>query len=139
MENPDQKKYSSEAMLVLTSAIARDEEAFEWLMQNDYKELAALVEVLLYQKQSPLNWLTENHFNHVASFVGALNKDAEAIDYLLLNHGKQWAATADLVNGNREAQDWLMQFFPDFVKLADALIDNTWPVGSHTRYYPGLW
>jgi hypothetical protein len=128
MENPDQKKYSPEAILALAIAIGRDEDAFNWLMENDNKELAALTDVLLYEKNEALDWLKNNHFNLITSFVGALEEDKDAIDYLLLNHGKQWAAVADLVNGNDGAQEWLAQYFPHFIKLADSLIDNTLPV-----------
>lgn len=134
MEDPNKINYTSQAMLALSAAMARDEEAFHWLMENDFKELAALVDALLYRKFSALTWLRENNFQHIASFIGALKNDQEAIDYLMLNHGKQWAATADLVNGNEKAREWLQQFFPQFIPFADSLLNNNWPVGMRNGY-----
>lgn len=130
MESPDQKKYSPQAILALAAAVEKNEEAFTWLMENENKELAALADVLVYGKQSALDWLKNNHFNLITSFVGALEEDEDSINYLMNNHGKQWAATADLVNGNDGAEDWLEQYFPPYRKLADALIANN-SSGSH--------
>ncbi|HET6991458.1 MAG TPA: hypothetical protein VFJ43_09050 [Bacteroidia bacterium] len=138
MENHNQKIYSQEAILALAAAIGRDDDAFNWLMENDNKELAALADVLLYRKSAALEWLKNNQFSIIVSFIGALGDEEDAINYLMLNHAKQWAATADLVNGNEEAQDWLAQFFPHFGKLADSLISNSWPV-RRRGYGGGNW
>ena len=73
MTNPDQKEYSAEAILALSAAIERNENAFDWLTQNEQKELAALAEVILFSKNEAMEWLKNNHFNNVVSFVGALN------------------------------------------------------------------
>ncbi len=122
MTNPDQKEYSAEAILALSAAIERNENAFDWLTQNEQKELAALAEVILFSKNEAMEWLKNNHFNNVVSFVGALNEDEDAINYLMMNDGKAWAATAEVVNGSDNAQEWLERFFPHFEKLADAII-----------------
>ncbi len=122
MSNRDKKEYSNIAMKALSSAIKRDDEAFDWLMANDNKELAALTDVLIYGNQEAMDWLKNNHFNNLVSFVGALDEDEDAIIYLMTNEGKNWAATAEMVNGSESAPGWLHKFFPSYGAFADALI-----------------
>ncbi len=124
MIDRDKKEYSNKAMLTLAATIAKDEEAFLWLLENDNKELAALADVLVYGKQEALDWLKNNHFNHLVAFVGALEDDEESKNYLMTHDGKNWAATAEMVNGNESAPDWLQKFFPSFGNVANALLAN---------------
>jgi uncharacterized membrane protein YgcG len=125
MELHDKKEYSAKAMLALAATIRKDEEAFNWLLENDNKELAALADVLVYGQQDALEWLKTNHFNQLVSFVGALEEDEDSINYLMMNDGKKWAATAEMVNGSETAPDWLQKFYPSYGAFAEALISNS--------------
>lgn len=124
MSNIDKKEYSNKAILALASTLDKDEAAFQWLLENDVKELAALADVLVWGKQDALEWLKNNHFNNLVSFLGALDEDEDSINYLMNHDGKNWAATAEMVNGSDTAPDWLHQFFPSFGSLANALISS---------------
>jgi uncharacterized membrane protein YgcG len=121
----DKKEYSEKAILALAATISRDEDAFQWLLDNDNVELAALADVLVYSKQDALEWLKQNAFNNIVSFVGALDEDDDAINYLLNHDGKNWAATAEMVNDSDTAPEWLQKFFPAFGALGDSLISNS--------------
>jgi hypothetical protein len=120
----DKKIYSTKAILALAAAINRNEEAFQWLLENDEKELAAFADVWVYWQADAMDWLKQNGFNNLVAFIGALDEDDDSINYLMNNEGKNWAATAEMVNGSDTAPDWLRQFFPAFGALADSLIAN---------------
>jgi hypothetical protein len=146
MENPDQKKYSEKALLAFGTAVGCDNEAFDWLMNNDYKELGALTDVLVNDSPKAMEWLKNYGFNHLVAFTGALLEEEDAINYLMENNGKNWLATAEMINGSDSAQNWLVQFFPEFAKFAELMNENATGHGMygykpryHHSVFVGMW
>src|SRR5579863_497146 len=118
------KIYSPKEILVLAAAIEKDEDSFTWLMENDFKELGALCDVLVYGKDTAMDWLKKYGFLNLEAFVVALNDDHDAMDFLMNHSCKEWSATACAVNDDTEAMNWLLKYnFNHFARLADTLKD----------------
>ncbi|HEU4718286.1 MAG TPA: hypothetical protein VFU15_10645 [Bacteroidia bacterium] len=115
------KTYTPELIERLCSALTRDEDSFRWLMDNHERELAALCDVLVYGKEDAAEWLKNNGFNVIYSFIAVLDENEQAQKYLMDHDAKEWAATADAVNGSDSAYEWLKQYYPHFAHLSDVL------------------
>ncbi|MBI3511129.1 MAG: hypothetical protein HY064_10735 [Bacteroidetes bacterium] len=115
------KTYSAPTILALAASIKKDADAFHWLITNNFKELAALADVLVQGKTEALEWLKANEFSALLLFIRALDEDDEAVEHLMENNEKAWAATANYFNGNESAEDFLSAFFPHFLELGKVL------------------
>lgn len=137
-------KYSDTAIKALISAIDGDQEANQWLMENDFKELSALKDVLNENNDSALHFLLSNKriFPTIVNFIGALQQDDKARDELMITDDKVWAATASAVNGDEGATNWLLgNNFNIYADLANLLAKNSNGPGSFkfgdTTFPPG--
>jgi hypothetical protein len=126
--------YPDIAIQALINSLMNDEEAYTWLVNSEWKELAALDDALYANdNEAAINFLIGNKekFATVVNFLGALKKQEKAFDYLMKND-KVWAAVVNAVHRSGDAYDWLVKNNYDlYAKLAEVLIDNT-PV-----YKPG--
>jgi|GEM_PF-7001438 len=120
--------YPEIAIKALINALDEDEDAHNWLMDNSFRELAALVDFLNDDNQTALEFLKQNKskYTTVINFLAALQNEDKAFDILMKDKDRKWAAIVSTVNGDEEAYKWLIKNnFKVYAELADALIENS--------------
>jgi len=80
------------------------------------------VDVLVAGKEDALEWLRANGYKNIALFVDALDEVDGAVQLMMDNNGKAWAATAQSFNGNDSADEFLQAYFPHYFTLVKVLI-----------------
>lgn len=121
-------EYPEIAIQGLINTLNDDQEAYQWLVQSEWKELAAFADIICSQNPKAIEFLIANKdkFSTVVNFLAALQKEDKAFELLLAGEDKEWAATVSAINGSEEAYDWLVKNnFQIFAKLADTLINNS--------------
>ena len=126
---PRIKKYTAEEIIMLSKALYKKEEAYEWLKENDCKELAALTDVLLHDNKSALTFLRQFNFEIITEFLGALDDHPSSYKYLMESDSKEWAAVISMLNNSSDALAWLtkneLNHFAIFSKtLSDVIISK---------------
>jgi uncharacterized membrane protein YgcG len=133
----EEKSYPAEVISTLTAAINGDNQAYDYLVNNHLKELAALRDYLHYGDDEAMNFLQRFGFKTIASFAMAFQGDEEALRHLLSLPEKEWAATIFAANDDSKAKDWLYsQHLSYFVLLANAL--NTYKNSSFSSGLGGI-
>ena len=95
--------YPKEAIEKLTLYIRTgDTAAFNWLIANNYKELAMLRDGISRHVKS-LEWLLVNKHLVLAAFINAVWEDTKAFDILFQKRAFHWAAVANIINGDEKA------------------------------------
>ncbi len=119
---PRIKKYTAEEIIMLSKAMYKQKEAYEWLKENDCKELAAFTDVLHHNNKSALTFLHQYNFEIITEFLGALNDNPSSYKYLMENDAKEWAAVISVLNDNSKASAWLTKNeLKHFLVLSNAL------------------
>lgn len=129
-------EYPVTAIKALINSLNNDKEASKWLMDNRFRELAALSDFLNDGNQSAVEFLKQNKskYTTIVNFFAALQNEDKAFDLLMKDTDREWAATVSAVNGYEEAYQWLIKNdFLIYCGLADVLIKN-----SGSRYSGGL-
>lgn len=119
--------YPEIAIQGLINALDDDQEAYQWLVESKYKELAALADYICSQNPQALQFLLVNKekFATIVNFMAALQKEDKAFNLLMNSEDKKWAAVVNAVHGSEEATDWLVNNnFDIYAKLAMTLINN---------------
>ena len=139
MPAPTPNKYPDIAIKAMINAIDDDEDAYKWLGESKYKELAAFVDVWTSDNTEALQFLLSNKtkFITIVNFIAALQEEDKAFNELMLND-KNWAAVVSSVHGHDEAYEWLKKNnFSIFVELADMLIQKSVNSSSGISGYSG--
>ncbi len=119
---PRIKKYTAEEIIMLSKALYKQEEAYEWLKENDCKELAAFTDVLVHDNKSALTFLHKFNFEIITEFLGALDDHPSSYKYLMENDSKEWAAVISMLNNSSDALAWLTKNdLKHFTILSNAL------------------
>ncbi len=114
--------YPTTIVITLARAINKNEESYQWLIKNGYKELAAVTDCFVYNNRKSYKWLSDFNYSFLITFIDAAHEDHEAFNYLMTNDYKEWAATINAANGNEKAIIWLKKSnFEHFVALAKAI------------------
>jgi hypothetical protein len=101
--------YPKEAIEKLAQLVDRSTSAYNWLVENNYRELTVLAEGL-GGREGALQWLLDHKHGMLAAFFAAMYDDnGEAFQYLLKNKGTIWAATVNAQRGDKGAKAWLMK------------------------------
>ena len=121
-------KYPEIAIQALINTLGDDEEAYKWLTGSEWKELAALSDILDSgdNETQALEYLLQHKdkFSTIVNFIAALQKEEKAFNLLMIDD-KEWAATVSAVHGSEDAYEWLTNNnFLIFTKLADVLVKN---------------
>jgi hypothetical protein len=121
MDNTN-KIYSEEEILALANALKPNEDSFKWLMANCV-ELAAVCDVIVYDKDPARDWLKKNGYVLLSEFLDALDDNDKGFSTLMQETHKEWAAVVDFVNDESEtAMLWLLKnHFRHFGALATVL------------------
>jgi len=103
------RKYEVEPILRLAESLKDDNESYTWLKENDYKELAAFRDVILYANESAKDWLYDHNFNILSAFLSAIANSDSAFDYMMKSDYKEWGAVFSILQGDEAALDWLLK------------------------------
>lgn len=132
------QEYKEAELVKLSKAMAVDEEAYKWLLENDCKELAALCDVLVYGNEKAYEWLKRFECKTILAFISALDDDEDARNYLLSHRQSAWAATASAALNDEEAFEWLEKYkFMGYYMLAEALRSSSSGGSSSMGGYGG--
>ena len=131
------KHYSTFAIEQFGKHIHGDVEAFNWLANNNYRELLATLDAIRDDKNA-FKFLIEGKHFELAAFVNAIWDDSKAFKFLIDRKAFDWAACANFINGDDKAAEALKRAGkPHFVALAHSILGrihedgdrNTSPAG----------
>jgi nicotinic acid phosphoribosyltransferase len=115
------KFYSTHAIDQLTRHCLKDPSGFNWLMNNGYRELIAVLDAVRDDKKA-FEYLMENKHYELAAFVNAIWEDQKAFKFLLDAKAFDWAAAANIINGDDNAENALKRAGKNhFVLMAHAI------------------
>jgi len=97
------KHYSTFAIEQFTKYINNDVEAFNWLIENNYRELIATLDAIRDDKNA-FRFLIESKYFELAAFVNAIWDDENAFKFLIDRKAFDWAAAANMINGDDKAE-----------------------------------
>ena len=83
------KNYSPNIIITLARAINKNEESYQWLLNNGYKELAAVSDCFVYNNRKSYRWLTDFNYSFLTTFIDAAHDDHEAFNFLMTNNHKE--------------------------------------------------
>lgn len=113
--------YSAEAIDALTRHCLKDTSGFNWLMNNGYRELIAVLDAVRDDKVA-FRYLMDNKHVELAAFVNAIWEDGNAFKFLMDRKAFDWAAAANIINGDGQAQEVLTRTGKlHFVRMAHAI------------------
>ena len=99
-------QYSKEAIMKLTAWTDGDVSAREWLGIHGFSELIILPDAVIGD-ESALHFLIQKKYYLLAAFVNAVWEDTKAFKILMDKGCPEWAAMANLINGDSNAKAWL--------------------------------
>jgi hypothetical protein len=115
------KAYSKETIDAFTRHCLKDTTGFNWLMNNGYKELIAVLDAVRDDKRAFQYLMDGKHFE-LAAFVNAIWEDQKAFKFLLDRKAFDWAAAANIINGDDKAEAALKKAGKNhFILLAHAI------------------
>ncbi len=116
------KHYSTYAIEQFCNHIQNDVAAFNWLVNNDYRELIAVIDAIRDDKKA-FKFLIESNQFILAAFVNAIWDDEKAFKFLIDSKAFDWAACANIINGDDKAEEALRAAGKyHFVALAKAIL-----------------
>lgn len=121
-------EYPEIAVRALINSLDDDQEAYKWLAESKWKELAAFADVVCCENTQALQFLLSNKtkYNTVVNFLAAFQKEDKAFDLLMKDSDREWAATVSAIQGDEDAYEWLLNNnFKIYAALADVFIKNT--------------
>lgn len=118
------KHYSAYVIDQFTKHVLGETEAFNWLIENNYKELIATLDAIRDDKAAFKFLIDSKHFE-LAAFVNTIWDDEKAFKFLIARKAYDWAACANCVNGDDKAERaLLMHNKKHFVQLAGAILSR---------------
>lgn len=131
------KHYSTFVLEQFGKHIHGDIQSFNWLIDNNYRELVATLDAIRDDKNA-FKYLIEGKHFELAAFVNAIWDDSKAFKFLIDRKAFDWAACANFINGDDKAEAALIRAGkPHFVAIAHAILGrihedgdrNTSPAG----------
>lgn len=132
------KHYSTYAIEQLANHIQGDIAAFNWLINNDYKELIAVIDAIRDDKKA-FKYLIESKQFILAAFVNAIWDDTKAFKFLIDSKAFDWAACANIINGDDKAEEALKRAGKyHFIGLAKAILGRIHQDGDRSTTPTGV-
>lgn len=131
------KQYTSFAIEQFGKHIFGDVEAFNWLVNNNHRELIAVLDAIRDDKKA-FKFLIDNKYFELAAFVNSIWDDTKAFKFLIDQKAFDWAACSNIINGDEKAELALKAVGKaHYASLAHAILGrihedgdrNTSPVG----------
>jgi hypothetical protein len=117
------KEYEPIALKKLSALIKKEDNAQEWLIENDCRELAEFWDAALGIEKA-FQWLKNNGFVHFAAMVDALHGNAQARAWLIQHGYRVLAAVSDAADGSKIAVALLLKLQEtDWLNVAKAMYD----------------
>ncbi len=101
------KHYSTHAIEQFVRYVNNETDAFNWLVENNYRELMAVLDAIRDDKNA-FKFLIESKQFELAAFVNAIWDDEKAFKFLIDRKAFDWAACANMVNGDDKAEKALV-------------------------------
>jgi hypothetical protein len=130
--------YSSAPIAALINALDEDGDAFVWLIENKFPELALFAKYMRDEEGEDYDKLLNSDHRELAAFIDALHYgDSGAVNFLLSKKFNALAAVVNSVQGDREAYEWLLaNQLPHYAKLADTLRNILRPPSRTSGVWP---
>jgi hypothetical protein len=131
------KHYSTFVIEQFGKHIHGDIQSFNWLIDNNYRELVATLDAIRDDKNA-FKFLIEGKHFELAAFANAIWDDSKAFRFLIDQKAFDWAACANFINGDDKAEQALRANGKShFVALGHAILGrihedgdrNTSPAG----------
>lgn len=100
------KKYPAIAIQHFASHVQGDIASFNWLINNGYPELVAVIDAVRDDKKA-FKFLIEGKHFVLAAFVNTIWDDEKAFKFLIDAKAFDWAACANIINGDDKAEEAL--------------------------------
>lgn len=100
------KHYSTFAIEQFTKYVQNDTAAFNWLINNNYRELLAVLDAVRDDKKA-FKYLLDGKYYILAAFVNTIWDDPKAFKFLIDHKAFEWAACANVINGDEKAEQAL--------------------------------
>jgi hypothetical protein len=97
-------EYPEDALIRMKEYDAGNKEALDWLLKNNYKELIATIDAIRGSDAAE-EWLEQNKHIMLFAFTKAIWDDEGALIFLLKHKFTDWAAMANIVNGDDKAYE----------------------------------
>jgi hypothetical protein len=111
-------QYSDYVFEELFLAIRGDQNAFRWLMENDYKELGAFT-MALTGKSEAYKWLENNGFNNYSLLIKAAQKHYSSFNVLSALNDLEFACIVGVIHRDNNCKNWLQDHsYPELIDLA---------------------
>ena len=98
--------YPFEVLQKLSSSIGDDDEAHQWLVINNYTELADFSDAV-HDDEKAFRRLAHGDYKELAAAADALSGKEHAKKWMLVNGFRELAAMCDAVADNKTAIVWL--------------------------------
>ena len=131
------KHYSDLALEQFGKHIHGDVQAFNWLIENECRELVATLDAIRDDKKA-FQYLIDGKFFELAAFTNAIWDDSKAFKFLIDQKAFDWAACANFINGDDKAEEALKKAGKlHFIAIAHSILGrihedgdrNTSPTG----------
>lgn len=100
------KQYPPIVIEQFAKHINGDISAFNWLINNNYREMVATIDAIRDDKKA-FKFLIDGKYFVLAAFVNAIWDDAKAFNFLIDAKAFDWAACANIINGDDKAEEAL--------------------------------
>jgi hypothetical protein len=132
------KHYPTFAIEQLANHIQGDVSAFNWLINNGYPELVAIIDAVRDDKKAFKYLIDGKHFV-LAAFVNTIWDDEKAFKFLIASKAFDWAACANIINGDDKAEKALKTAGKHhFVGLSKAILGRIHEDGDRATTPVGM-
>lgn len=132
------KQYPTYAIEQLSNHIQGDKAGFNWLINNGYPELVAIIDAVRDDKKAFHFLITGKHFV-LAAFVNTIWDDEKAFKFLIDAKAFDWAACANIINGDDKAEEALKRAGKQhFIGLAKAILGRIHEDGDRATTPVGM-
>ena len=101
--------YNEKEIQFLVQAIKGEESCYQWLLNNNFRELAALYDYLMEDNSEAMNWLIFHKYHIIAAFLCAIDNHSKSFVFLGQCKAFEWAATIGIIRNGKvdNGYQWL--------------------------------
>lgn len=115
-------RYPPKILVGWAEAIGGNKDLRDWFMESaDYKELGVFCHALLLQDDAR-DWLMQNGYAHLMAMINGVEGNKEALHWLEVNKFNVLKHVALAGDGKEESFDWLIQNnHPEFAMISQKI------------------
>jgi uncharacterized membrane protein YgcG len=99
--------YTKKEIQFLIDAIEGKEASYQWLLKNNFRELAALYDYLMEDNTEAMNWLIFHKHHIIAAFLCAIDNHAKSFLFLGQCKAFEWAATIGIIRNGKDDNGYI--------------------------------